>query len=88
MLLPFVQVAQAMAQKYHVTVTNPTTYMNPSNGGEESYLIMQKTITLTVKVTCLFSLNVLTLFLVSNGFQAMITQHAWMFLSSFRKAAL
>lgn len=83
-LLPFVQVAQAMAQKYHATVTNPP-YMGA--GG------MSTKLTDYVKRNYRDSKNDLFAVFIErcrkmtrkNGHQSMITQHAWMFLTSFEK---
>ena len=81
-LLPLVQVAQALAQKYDVVVTNPP-YMG----------INGVNIKLSEYVKKIFQDSKADLFAVfieqcknmarEFGFQAMITQHAWMFLSSF-----
>lgn len=84
LLLPFVQCAHVMAQKYHVVVTNPP-YMGaggmsvplseyvkknyPDSKADLFAVFIEKCGQMTSK----------------NGCQAMITQHAWMFLSSFEK---
>jgi len=83
-LLPLVQVAQALAQKYHVVVTNPP-YMGSSG--------MEEKLSDFVKKNYPDSKNDLFAVFIEhcgqmtrkNGYQAMITQHAWMFLSSFEK---
>lgn len=86
-LLPLVRVAEALAQKYDVVVTNPP-YMSSSNMGavllkyvKKEYsdskndlfsVFMQKNIALTKK----------------NGFLGMITMHSWMFLSRYQSLRL
>ena len=83
-LLPLVQTAQALVQKYDVVVTNPP-YMGSSGMGSA----------LSNHVKAHYPDSKSDLFAVfmerceqlvkKNGYQAMITQHAWMFLSSFEK---
>ena len=78
---------QALAQKYHAVVTNPP-YMGASGMGAK----------LTEYVKAAYSDSKSDLFavfierirymLANSGYQAMITQHAWMFLSSFEKLRL
>lgn len=73
-----------LAQKYHVVCTNPP-YMAVSNGNGKLQDYVKKN----------FPDSKADLFAVfmercgqltgKNGYQAMITQHAWMFLSSFEK---
>ena len=86
-LLPLVQVAEALAQKYDTVVTNPP-YMSSSNMGaillkyvKKQYadgkndmfsVFMQKNMELTKK----------------NGFIGMITMHSWMFLSRYQSLRL
>ena len=83
-LLPFVQVAQAMAQKYHAVVTNPP-YMG--NGGMSAQLVNFIKEAYPDSKSDLFAVFIerITNMLNSHSFQAMITQQAWMFLSSFEK---
>ena len=81
-LLPLVQVAEALAQKYDVVVTNPL-YMGSSG----------MSIKLSDYVKSDYPDSKSDLFAVfiercgqmtkKNGCQAMITQHAWMFLASY-----
>ena len=83
-LLPVVKCAELLAQKYDVVVTNPP-YMAVSNAGAKVNDYVKK----------YFPDSKADLFAVfiercgqmakKNGYQAMITQHAWMFLSSFEK---
>lgn len=83
-LLPFVQVAEVMSQKYHVVVTNPP-YMGSSGmSGKLSEFVKRNYPDSKSDLFAVFieRCGQMTL---KNCFQAMITQHAWMFLSSFEK---
>ncbi len=83
-LMELIAVGEVLAQKYEVVVTNPP-YMG---GGSMS-------VKLSNYVKANFADSKSDLFAVfmevchkmnaENGYQAMITQHAWMFLSSFEK---
>ena len=83
-LLPLVKCAETLAQKYDVVVTNPP-YMGSSG--------MNPLLTNYVKTNYPDSKSDLFACFIErcgqmakkNGYQAMITQHAWMFLSSFEK---
>ena len=83
-LLPLVKCAEVLAQKYDVVVTNPP-YMGSSG--------MNPLLTNYVKTNYPDSKSDLFACFIErcgqmakkNGYQAMITQHAWMFLSSFEK---
>ena len=83
-LLPLVKCAELLAQKYDVVVTNPP-YMGSSG--------MNPLLTNYVKTNYPDSKSDLFACFIErcgqmakkNGYQAMITQHAWMFLSSFEK---
>lgn len=83
-LLPLVQVAEALEQKYDVVVTNPP-YMGssgmsakPSNFVKKDYPDSKSDLFAVFIEKCRQMAK-------KSGFQAMITQHAWMFLSSFEK---
>lgn len=83
-ILTLMQQARILAQKYDVVVTNPP-YMGSSGMG----------VRLNDFVKTAYPDSKSDLFAVfiercgelvkQNGYQAMITQHAWMFLSSFEK---
>ena len=73
---------RALAQKYHAVVTNPP-YMNPGNSNDKLLDYVKKCYpnsktdmfaVFTERANCL---------LYANGFQAMITQHTWMFTTSY-----
>ncbi len=81
---PLIRVAQALAQKYHVTVTNPP-YMAISNADaklnayvNENY-VGGKTDMFSVFIERCLSMT------RRNGFTAMITMQSWLFLTSFQK---
>ena len=83
-LLPFVQVAEAMAQKYHVVVTNPP-YMGSSGmSGKLSEFIKKNYPDSKSDLFAVF-IEHCGQMVKKDYYQAMITQHAWMFLSSFEK---
>ena len=83
-LLYLLEIAKTMAQKYHVVVTNPP-YMGSSG--------MSAKLSDYVKKNYPYSkADLFAVFIEHCGemteescYQAMITQHAWMFLSSFEK---
>lgn len=83
-LFELVYLAAAMAQSYHVVVTNPP-YMAVSNGDaalnkyiKDNYPDSKGDLFAAFIERC-------GRFTRQNGYQAMITQHSWMFLSSFEK---
>ena len=81
-LLPLVQVAEALAQRYSIVITNPP-YMG-NNGFSPKMSDFAKKYYNEVK-TDLFAIFMIRCkqFTKKNGFQSMITQHSWMFLSSY-----
>lgn len=83
-LLPLVQVAEALAQKYDVVVTNPP-YMAVAFGSPKMYDFIKRYY--QDSKTDLFAVFIerCRIFTKENGFQGMITMHAWMFLSSYEK---
>ena len=81
-ILPLIQVAEAMAQKYEVVVTNPP-YMGGRNMNNR---LLEKIVAEYPQgKPDLYSAFILKAMRMTrnNGFSAMITQHSWMFLSSF-----
>ena len=83
-LLPLVQVAEALAQKYDVVVTNPP-YMSVSNGGAKLVKYVQKNYEEgKADFFAVFIQRCLRMTKI-KGYAALITQHAWMFLGSFEK---
>ena len=83
-LLPLVKCAELLAQKYDVVVTNPP-YMAVSNAGAKVNDYVKKNF--PDSKTDMFAVFIERCGQMAkkNGYQAMITQHAWMFLSSFEK---
>jgi len=82
-----IDIGQAMAQKYDVVVTNPP-YMGSS--GMSGILSEYVKANYPDSKSDLFAVFIERCGQMTkkNGFQAMITQHAWMFLSSFEKLRL
>lgn len=97
-ILPLVKQAQALSQKYDVVCTNPP-YMGtssiPAALDRKKKENKCKPLNLTEYIAKNYSDSKSDLFAVfiercgnlikQNGYQAMITQHAWMFLSSYEK---
>ena len=83
-LLPLVNVANAMAQKYHIVVTNPP-YMSNKGMGAKATKYIQKHYPDSKSDLFAVFMEKCEHFAKVNGFQAMITQHSWMFLSSFER---
>ena len=79
-----IDIGETMARKYWVTCTNPP-YAGTSNLSANVNNFVKKNypdskadlFAVFIERCCQMTVN--------NGFQAMITQHAWMFLSSFEK---
>ena len=83
-LSPIVQQSKILAQKYEVAVTNPP-YMPVSNAGAKlSDYIKANYLDSKTDLFAVF-IERCKQMLVKNGYQAMITMHAWMFLSSYEK---
>ena len=83
-LLPLVQVAEALAQKYDVVVTNPP-YMGSSGMSAKLSDYVKKYYPDSKSDLFAVFIEKCEQMPKKNGYQAMITQHAWMFLSSFEK---
>ena len=83
-ILPLIQVAEVMAQKYEVVVTNPP-YMAVSNAGAKVNDYVKKNFPDSKADMFAVFIERCGHMTKKNGYQAMITQHAWMFLSSFEK---
>ena len=83
-ILPLVQVAEVMSQKYDVVVTNPP-YMGSS--GMNARLAQYVKDHFPDTKADLFSCFIERGFQIANarGFVSMITMESWMFLSSFEK---
>ena len=83
-LLPLVKCAELLAQKYDVVVTNPP-YMAVSNAGAKVNDYVKKNYPDSKSDMFAVFIERCGQMAKKNGYQAMITQHAWMFLSSFEK---
>ncbi len=83
-LLPVVKCAEVLAQKYDVVVTNPP-YMAVSNAGAKVNDYVKKNFPDSKADMFAVFIERCGQMAKKNGYQAMITQHAWMFLSSFEK---
>ena len=83
-LLPLVKCAELLAQKYDVVVTNPP-YMAVSNAGAKVNDYVKKNSPDSKADLFAVFIERCGQMAKKNGYQAMITQHAWMFLSSFEK---
>ncbi len=83
-LKKLIDVGEAMAQKYDAVVTNPP-YMGASGmGAGLSNYVKEKYPDSKSDLFAVF-IERCEKYTKNNGYQAMITQHAWMFLSSFEK---
>ena len=83
-LLPLVKCAELLAQKYDVVVTNPP-YMAVSNAGAKVNDYVKKNFPDSKADMFAVFIERCGQMAKKDGYQAMITQHAWMFLSSFEK---
>lgn len=83
-LQPLVKCAELLAQKYDVVVTNPP-YMAVSNAGAKVNNYVKKNFPDSKADLFAVFIERCGQMVKKNGYQAMITQHAWMFLSSFEK---
>lgn len=83
-LLPLVQVAEALVQKYDAVVTNPP-YMGSSGMSAKLSDYVKKNYPDSKSDLFAVFIEKCGQMAKRNGYQAMITQHSWMFLSSFEK---
>ncbi len=83
-LKPLVQVAEVLAKKYEVVVTNPP-YMGSSGMSPKLSDYVKKKYPDSKSDFFAVFMEKCEDFTVKNGYQAMITQHAWMFLTNFEK---
>ena len=82
-LQKLVRVAKSLEQKYDAVVTNPP-YMSASNAGNKVYDLIQKDY--PDSKADLFSVFIERCGKMAKpkGYQALITQHSWMFLTTFQ----
>ena len=83
-ILPLILVAEVMAQQYDVVVTNPP-YMGSSNMDARLSEFVKKHYPDSKSDLFAVFIERCGQMTGKNQYQAMITQHAWMFLSSFEK---
>lgn len=83
-VLPLIQVAEVMAQKYDVVVTNPP-YMG--SAGMDAKLLEFVKKKYPDSKSDLFAVFIERCGMLAKrgGYQSMITQHAWMFLSGYER---
>ncbi len=79
-----IRIGKVMAQKYEIVATNPP-YAGTSNlSAKVNYFVKKNYSDSKADLFAVF-IERCGEMLKKNGFQAMITQHSWMFLSSFEK---
>lgn len=83
-LRKLVRVAKNLGQKYDAVVTNPP-YMGASGMGADLSKYVKKNYPDSKSDLFAVFIEKCGEMAKKNGYQAMITQHAWMFLSSFEK---
>lgn len=83
-LLPLIEIAKVMSEKYDVVVTNPP-YMGASGMGEKLGNFVKKNYADSKSDLFAVFIEKCGSFAKKTGLISMITQHAWMFLSSFEK---
>ena len=76
--------AKALSQKYHVVVTNPPYMGSTGMGGKLSSYVKKSYADSKGDLFAVFMERAAKM-LNNIGFQSMITQHSWMFLSSYEK---
>ena len=79
-----INIGDTMARKYWITVTNPP-YAGTSNLSAKVNNFVKKNYPDSKADLFAVFIERCRQMTVNNGFQAMITQHSWMFLSSFEK---
>ena len=84
LLQSLINIGEALSQKYDVVVTNPP-YMAVSNAGAKVNDYVKKNFPDSKADMFAVFIERCGQMAKKNGYQAMITQHAWMFLSSFEK---
>ena len=83
-LLTFIDIAETMAQKYDVVLTNPP-YMGSSGMDAKLSDFIKKNYPDSKADLFAVFIERCGAMAEQNRYQAMITQHSWMFLSSFEK---
>lgn len=83
-ILPVVEVADILAQKYDVVVTNPPYLSSDAMGSLLTNYVKKKYPLCKADMFAVF-MERCGQMIKNHGYQAMITMHSWMFLSSFEK---
>lgn len=83
-LQTLIDIGETMARKYEVVVTNPP-YMGISNGDVKLNEYAKRNYPDSKSDMFAVFIERCGELMKGNGYQAMITQHAWMFLSSYEK---
>ena len=83
-LLLLISIARVMAQKYHVVVTNPP-YMGASGMGSRLSKYVKDNYPDSKSDLYAVFIERCSHMTLKNYYQAMITQHSWMFLGSYEK---
>ncbi len=83
-LRTLIDIGEVMARKYEVVVTNPP-YMGISNGNAKLNEFVKKNYPDSKSDFFAVFIERCGEMVKNNGYQAMITQHAWMFSSSYEK---
>ena len=83
-LLPLVKVGQILATKYHIAITNPP-YMTVSGMSNKAIDYIKKHYFDSKADLFAVFIEKCSSLVQNNGFQAMITMHSWMYLSSYEK---
>ena len=84
LLQRLINIGEALSQQYDVVVTNPP-YMAVSNAGAKVNDYVKKNFPDSKADMFAVFIERCGQMAKKNGYQAMITQHAWMFLSSFER---
>ncbi len=79
--IPVIKVAEVLANKYDIVITNPP-YMAPT---EKQKTYIEKKYSESKADLCAVFISRCKDLTKEDGYQAMITMHSWMFLSSFDK---
>ena len=83
-LRPLIQVAQVLSQKYDVVVTNPP-YMGSANMNAKLTKLVKRKYPDSKRDLFAVFIERCNQMVKKDSYYAMITQHSWMFLSSFEK---
>ena len=83
-LTTLIEIGVAMAQKYHVVITNPP-YMSPAAGSKKLHEFVQTRFPNSKFDLFAVFIEKCNQMLICDGIQGMITLHSWMFLSSYEQ---